>query len=195
MLVVLNPLTRRHENAGDFYSLNASVGSRGRAIRLYPRLLCSAGDPTSFLVVFLAHDESRVRAVVISSSTREWRIHPWVKVPAPVLSDDDNHQWIQNAGGAMQANRFMYLAYEDQMHLLSLDTATMKFSVVELPQCLRNSSFDVGETKDGATCIVYSDQLSIGVLMLTRDGDGVERWLLDRVLPLGSELARVFLNY
>ena len=27
--------------------------------------------------------------------------------------------------------------------------------------------------------------------MLTRDGDGVERWLLDRVLPLGSELARV----
>jgi len=151
-------------------------------------LLCSAGDPTSFLVVFLAHDESRVRAVVISSSTREWRIHPWVKVPAPVLSDDDNHQWIQNAGGAMQANRFMYLAYEDQMHLLSLDTATMKFSVVELPQCLRNSSFDVGETKDGATCIVYSDQLSIGILMQTRDGHGVERWLLDRVVPLGSEL-------
>ena len=55
----------------------------------------------------------------------------------------------------------------------------------------RNTSSDASETKDGATCIVYSDQLSIGVLMLTRDGDGVERWLLDRVLPLGSELARV----
>ncbi|RLN23405.1 hypothetical protein C2845_PM07G14960 [Panicum miliaceum] len=144
----------------------------------------------SFLVVFLVHDESRVRAVVFSSSTRERKIHPWVKVPAPLRSDDHN-QWVQNAVGSMQANGFMYWVYEDQMHRVSLDTATMRFSVVELPQCLRNTRFDVGETNDGATSIVYSDQLNIGVLMQTRDNDGVERWLLDRVVPLGSELARV----
>ena len=60
-----------------------------------------------------------------------------MKVPAPVRSDDDN-RWVQNAVGAMQANGFMYWVYEDQMHLVSLDTATMRFSVVELPQCPRH---------------------------------------------------------
>ncbi|RCV26089.1 hypothetical protein SETIT_5G217600v2 [Setaria italica] len=136
ILVVMNPLTRRRENAFDHSPHDVFDGSFG---------------PT-------------------------WKNHPWVEVPAPVRSDDDN-RWVQNAVG---------------MHLLvSLDTVTMKFSVIELPQCLRNSSFDVGETKQGATCIVYSDQLNIGVLMHIRDDDGGERWLLDRLVPLGSELARV----
>ena len=153
-------------------------------------LACSAlpGIPRRSSLCFL-HDESRVRAVVFSSSTREWRIHPWVKVPAPVRSDDDN-RWVQNAVGAMQANGFMYWVYEDQRYLVSLNTATMEFCVTELPHFLRDSSFHLGETKDGATCIVYSDQLNVGVLMPTRD-DGMEKWVLDRVVPLDRELERV----
>jgi hypothetical protein len=126
-------LTRRRENAFDYSPLDVFVGSRGRQIQLYPRLLCSAGDPMPFLVVFLAHDESRVRAVVFSSSTRVWKIHPMGEGPsAPVRSDDDN-RWVQTAVGVMQANGFMYWVYEGQMHLVSLDPATMRFSVVELP--------------------------------------------------------------
>ncbi|CAO2170556.1 unnamed protein product [Urochloa humidicola] len=190
ILVVMNPLTRHRDDDFDQPSMDVYVGARGQLTLLNPRLLCSAEDPMSFLAVVLVHDESRIRAVVFSSSTREWKIHRWVKFPAHVNSDEHNH-WVQNAVGVMQANGFMYWVYKDQMHLVSLDTATMKFSAAELPQCLRNSSFDVGETKDGATCIVYSDQLNIGVLLHTRDADGVERWLLDQVVTLGSELARV----
>jgi len=66
----------------------------------------------------------------------------------------------------------------------------MEFCVTELPHFLRDSSFHLGETKDGATCIVYSDQLNVGVLMPTRD-DGMEKWVLDRVVPLDRELERV----
>uniref|UniRef100_A0A0A9A7H6 F-box associated domain-containing protein n=1 Tax=Arundo donax TaxID=35708 RepID=A0A0A9A7H6_ARUDO len=91
----------------------------------------------------------------------------------------------------MQANGFLYWVYDDQRYLVSLETATMEFSVTELPHCLRHCSFDVGETKDGATCIVYSDQFNVGVLIHARDDDGVERWVLDRVVPLDIELQRV----
>jgi hypothetical protein len=90
----------------------------------------------------------------------------------------------------MQANGFLYWVYEDQRYLVSLNTATMEFCVTELPHFLRDSSFHLGETKDGATCIVYSDQLNVGVLMPTRD-DGMEKWVLDRVVPLDRELERV----
>jgi hypothetical protein len=110
-----------------------------------------------------------------------------VDVPA---SSGDDERWIQHEGG-MQANGFLYWVYEDQRYLVSLETATMEFCATELPHCLRDSTFDIGKAKDGATCIVYSDQLNVGVLMHTRDDDGVEKWVLDRVVPLDRELERV----
>ena len=61
----------------------------------------------------------------------------------------------------MQANGFLYWVYEDQRYLVSLDTATMEFCVTELPHFLWDSNFHLGEKKDGATCIVYSDQLNL----------------------------------
>ncbi|TVU34476.1 hypothetical protein EJB05_16311, partial [Eragrostis curvula] len=67
--------------------------------------------------------------------------------------------------------------------------ATMEFSVTELPhRCLRPCMFDVGETKDGATCMVYPDKFNIGVIVLRRGDDGGERWVLDRVVPLDTQL-------
>jgi hypothetical protein len=57
----------------------------------------------------------------------------------------------------------------------------MAFSAVQLPQCPRHCSFDVGETKDGAICIVYAHQLNVSVLMHTKGDDGAaERWVMDR---------------
>ncbi|BAF21709.1 Os07g0518200, partial [Oryza sativa Japonica Group] len=71
--------------------------------------------------------------------------------------------------------------YENRRYVLSLDTATMAFSAVQLPQCPRHCSFDVGETKDGAICIVYAHQLNVSVLMHTKGDDGAaERWVMDR---------------
>ncbi|TVU01017.1 hypothetical protein EJB05_53536, partial [Eragrostis curvula] len=145
--------------------------------------------PTSFRVVLLGYDDSRVRANVFSSETGKGSVLPWVDVPA---GSDTDGRWLQNDGG-LQANGFLYWVYEDRRYLISLDTSTMEFSVAELPHCLRlkQCSFDIGETKDGATCIVYSDQLNVGILILTRDDDGVQRWVMDRIVRLDTELERV----
>ncbi|TVU34474.1 hypothetical protein EJB05_16309, partial [Eragrostis curvula] len=186
-LVVFNPLMPRSKDAFDLGSEDLFEGRRGHYAQLNPRLLFSDEDPTSFRVVLLAHDESRVRANVFSSETGDWSVFPWVDVPASL---DNDHSWLENDGG-MQANGFLYWGYEDGRYLISLDTSTMEFSVTELPHYLKQCTFHVGETKDGATCIVYSDKLNVGILMHTKDDDGVERWVLDRVVPLDRELERV----
>jgi hypothetical protein len=186
-LLLFNPLTRQSEDVFDLGPQDMFDGSRGHYVQMNPRLLFSDEDPKSFRVVLLAHDESRIRANVFSSETWEWLVLPWVDVPA---SSIDDNCWIQDDGG-MQANGFLYWVYEDRRYLLSLDTATMEFDVTELPHCLRCSSFVVGMTKNGVTCIVYSDLLNIGVLKHTRDDDSAEKWLLDRIVPLDDELDRV----
>ncbi|KAF0905356.1 hypothetical protein E2562_003943 [Oryza meyeriana var. granulata] len=191
LFVVLNPLTRRTEfvvGAGSAQFFEGACGQH-HPVELNARLLCSDGHPKSFRLVVLALDDSRVRANICSSDTGEWSVLPWVDIPEPVRSDDSNC-WILNEG-SMQANGFLYWVYDDLRYLVSLDTATMVFSVVQLPQCLSGCYFDVGETKDGATCIVYAHQLDVGVLMHTKDDDGAERWVVDRVVPLGKELEQV----
>lgn len=115
---------------------------------------------------------------------------PWVKVPEPVRSADHSN-WIRDQG-SMQANGFLYWVYDDRRHMVSLDTATMEISVFELPQCLLESYVkNVGETKGGATCIVYAEMLNVGVLMHTRDDDGVGGWVQDRAVTMATELERV----
>ncbi|KAL6615527.1 hypothetical protein ACP70R_037797 [Stipagrostis hirtigluma subsp. patula] len=191
LLVVMNPFTKRCEKPFALGSKNTFLGCHGTTVQLNARLLCSDEDPMTFRVVILAHDKSRVRATVFSSDTRKWSIHPWVKVPAPWRSDDSD-RWLVNEGG-MQANGFLYWQYCYPTYLISLDTTAMKFSAAELPQCLKSSSstFDVGGTKDGAACVAYADGLNVGVLLQTRNDDGVERWVLDRSVHLGRELKRV----
>ncbi|EAZ04069.1 hypothetical protein OsI_26208 [Oryza sativa Indica Group] len=196
LFAVLNPLTRRTEFVVDLSSAEFSDGACGQhhTVELTPRLICSDGHPKSFRLVVLAIDDSRVRASICSSDNTgewEWSSLPWVDIPEPVRSDDTGC-WLLNEG-TMQANGSLYWVYEDRRYLLSLDAATMAFSAVQLPQCLRHcSSLDVGETKDGATCIVYAHQLNVGVLMHTKGDDGAaERWVMDRVVPLGKELERV----
>jgi hypothetical protein len=183
-LVVFDPLTRRIEDVFDLGPEDLFDGSRGRFAQINPRLLFSDEDPTSFRVVILAHDECRIRATVFSSDAWEWLLLPWVDVPA---SPGDDEFWIKYDSG-MQANGFLYWVYKDQRYLVSLNTATMEFCVTELPYFLREFNFHLGETKDGATCIVFSDRLNVGVLMPKRDDDGLEKWVLDKVVPLDREL-------
>ncbi|KAL6842828.1 hypothetical protein ACP4OV_027672 [Aristida adscensionis] len=92
----------------------------------------------------------------------------------------------------MQANGFLFWEYKDRRHMVSLDTRTMHFSVCNLPQRLRDCTFDVGATKDGIR-IVYTDQFcfNVGFLLCTRDVNGVESWVPERVVNLKSELKRV----
>nr|CAB3473493.1 unnamed protein product [Digitaria exilis] len=186
LFTVVNPLTRCNETA----SFDLCTNPDDSVVQLHPRLVCVDEDRISFLAVLLAHDESRVQARFFSLDTREWSMGPWVKVPEPVRSADHSN-WIRDQG-SMQANGFLYWVYDDRRHMVSLDTATMEISVFELPQCLLESYVkNVGETKGGATCIVYAEMLNVGVLMHTRDDDGVGGWVQDRAVTMATELERV----
>ncbi|CAO2170548.1 unnamed protein product [Urochloa humidicola] len=188
-LVVFNPLTRWSEidDVFDMVSRDMFEDYCGHGVIANPRLFFADKDPMSFRVVALLLDDCRLRGMIFSSDTWEWSALPWVDVPA---SSSDAEFWIQDDGG-MQANGFMYWVYEDRRYLVSLDTSNMEFCVTELPHCLRYSSSGLGQTKDGMACIVYSDQLNVYVLMHTRDDEGVVKWVLDRVVPLDTELERV----
>jgi len=115
-------------------------------VSLDGRLLCSEEDPMSFRVVTVAHDKpsSRVQATVFSSDTGEWSVHPWVDVPPLTPLPEPFKAWPLNSN--MQANGMLCWAYNDLTQMLTLDTATMEFSVAELPRCVKalDCSFVVG---------------------------------------------------
>ncbi|TVT99785.1 hypothetical protein EJB05_54826, partial [Eragrostis curvula] len=201
VFVVLNPLKRQEGRVSCIFHENVFLTHDAYAHPNSPdvyqaRLVFSEVDPSSFHIVLLAHgededDHPRVCVSVFSSKTGEWSFLPWVNVPEGSKDDDYNCTTIVYEG-RMQANGFLYWLPDDRRRLITLDTATMEFSFAKLPVCLSEKcTYDAGETKDGDTCIVYSDGSNIGVLMLRRDEDGAERWMLDRVISMTAELKRV----
>ncbi|TVU34466.1 hypothetical protein EJB05_16299, partial [Eragrostis curvula] len=201
VFVVLNPLKRQEGRVSCIFHENVFLTHDAYAHPNSPdvyqaRLVFSEVDPSSFHIVLLAHgededDHPRVCVSVFSSKTGEWSFLPWVNVPEGSKDDDYNCTTIVYEG-RMQANGFLYWLPDDRRRLITLDTATMEFSFAKLPVCLSEKcTYDAGETKEGDTCIVYSDGSNIGVLMLRRDEDGAERWMLDRVISMTAELKRV----
>ncbi|GJN18450.1 hypothetical protein PR202_gb05614 [Eleusine coracana subsp. coracana] len=180
-----------------FYSLPSRTAPRSSpAGRFWTAVVATMfntdEDSGSFRVAFLAFDnDSRLQSTVFSSNTGVWSVNPLVEFPEKPDDDDDSPQ-IMNMMISMQENGFLYWVYTDQRYIISLDTATMKFCTAELPaECLM-SQFAVSETTDeGTACLVYSHGSNIGVLTHTRGGDGVERWVEDRIIPLDTELDRV----
>jgi hypothetical protein len=85
---------------------------------------------------------------------------------------------------------YLYRVGNDSKRIIILDTTTMEFSLADLPRNLRNPdvSFVIGETKDGVACIVYAVELTVGVFLLTKDDTGVQRWVLSRVVDLGTQI-------
>ncbi|EES01032.2 hypothetical protein SORBI_3003G211900 [Sorghum bicolor] len=188
-MAVTNPLARRRESFFDFGHEDTLEGHRVHAFAHQACLLCSDEDPTSFRV-------SRVRATVFSSDTGEWSVRPWVDIPA---RPQRGRFWLLN--GNMQTNGFLYWVYKNCKYMVSLDAATMDFSVAELPVFLKNRlcSFVVGEMNNGEPCIVYAINFTVGVLLRRTDSDGVERWVLDRAeileTQLGLVLGKLMENY
>jgi len=80
--------------------------------------------------------------------------------------------------------------------MLTLDTATMDFSVDELPIFLQNRfcSFLVGEMKNAEPCIVYAIDFTVGVLLRRAENHGVDRWVLDKAELLETQLGQVLGN-
>ncbi|TVU01024.1 hypothetical protein EJB05_53543, partial [Eragrostis curvula] len=103
-MAVLNPLVRQSERFFDCGHEDTLEGHRGLTVLHKACLLCSDDeDSTSFRVVIIACDESRVRATVFSSDTGEWSVHPWVDVPGSL--EDPEKSWRK---GSMQANGVLY---------------------------------------------------------------------------------------
>lgn len=191
LLGLFNPYSRWSRGVFDMPDGDIFEDYRGIYGLRSIHLIYSDEDPMSFRVVCLVYDESRVRALVFSpSDTRGWHIGPWVEVSPTPQTDSE---WLEEG---MQANGlFIFWVCVDLKIVITLNTTTMEFSVDEFPQCLtavdQDVSFDVGETMDGAPCIVYAVGLSIGVLLRKADDDGVEKWVQDRVVPLETQLARI----
>ncbi|KAL6639350.1 hypothetical protein ACP70R_023080 [Stipagrostis hirtigluma subsp. patula] len=163
-----------------------SAGSRGQFCIDDFFLLSSDEAPGSFRVVSINHDRSRVRAAVFSSGTREWQILPW-SGPAPA-QPKGKKCWLL---GGTQALGNLYCAHTKQAYQVVLDTATLQFSFMDLPEHLkgRGDLYTTGETKDRKLCIVSVVDLTLCVWLRKADANAdAEKWVLDSVIPLEEEV-------
>ncbi|KAF8769371.1 hypothetical protein HU200_006619 [Digitaria exilis] len=183
-VAVYNPLSR----ALDLFPVapgEMSDGCRGKCVRMDSFLLSSDEAPGSFRVVSVCNDKSRVRAAVFSSGTREWQILPWSK-RAPAQPSGKKY-WLRHG---RQANGKLYWSHTKQAYKVVLDTATMQFSFIDLPEHLKGKGYlyMAGEAKDGRPCIVSAADFTLSVWFRGADADGVEKWMLDSVIPLKEEV-------
>ncbi|KAF8697359.1 hypothetical protein HU200_035952 [Digitaria exilis] len=172
-----NPLTR----ALDLVPMRPDKithGHRGKLIPLDCFLLPSDDEaPDS--------DKSRVRAAVFSSATRKWQILPWSE-PAPRQPASGKY-WLL---GGTHVNRFLCWPHSWHAYIVILDTATLQFSFIDLPDVLKDQShiYRMGDTKDGKLCIVAAIDFTLCIWIRTADTDGVDRWMLESMIQLEGEV-------
>ncbi|CAO2183412.1 unnamed protein product [Urochloa humidicola] len=189
LLATINPLV---PGSAEYYDMPFNTEAPEEhfdqlPVSLNVHLLSSDEDPMQFQLVWLLHEKSRVQALVYTSDTDDWSFLPWAEVEERVPPHNADEYWLRPG---WQANGALYWPFKNQEHMLKLDTGTMKFSVSELPPYLKGNKgchFAVGETRNGALCIVYCTGLSIGVLMNIVDDDGVERWVLSGTVHYEAE--------
>ncbi|VAI55676.1 unnamed protein product [Triticum turgidum subsp. durum] len=143
-------------------------------------ILASEEGDGPFRLVTICHDESRVRASVFSSDSREWRILPWSEAVEPLPEDE---HWLKV--GTM-VNGSIYWIQANEAGLLVLNTATLQFSQMDLPPFLEGKTHLVwpGMAKDGRLCIVCPVDFGIHVWFWRADEKGFERWMLDKKFQL-----------
>ncbi|VAI44255.1 unnamed protein product [Triticum turgidum subsp. durum] len=136
------------------------------------------GEPLR--LVYTCHDESRARAAVFSSESREWQILPWSEPVRPLPEDE---HWLKV--GTM-ANGFVYWTHKNQAYILVLNTVTLQFSQMDVPPDLvdQDLMFKVGETKDGRPCIVCPIDFELHAWVWRAGQDGIETWIFDKKFSL-----------
>nr|XP_034601599.1 uncharacterized protein LOC117862180 isoform X2 [Setaria viridis] len=182
-----NPLTR----ALDLVPMppdEISIGHRGKFIPKSYFLLPSddeATDRSSFRVVYTCHDKSRVRAAVFSSATKKWQILPWSD-PAPAQPASGKY-WLL---GGRQVNGFLCWSHSWHAYKVLLDTATLQFSFIDLPEDLKGQGhlYMTGDTKDGKLCIVAAIEFTLFIWFRRADADGVDKWMLESMVQLEGEV-------
>ncbi|VAH56062.1 unnamed protein product [Triticum turgidum subsp. durum] len=141
-------------------------------------------DYLPYRVVCVWHSERGARAMVLSSDTSKWQIFPWV---------DIDGLWPQT-GKLVNGCIYWTIGMNDAR---VLNTATMQFSRMDKPPRRRgNEILTAGKTKDGRLCVVCAPlgpltfESVLAVWIRRADDDGVERWMLDKSLPL-QEIAGI----
>nr|CAB3479845.1 unnamed protein product [Digitaria exilis] len=185
---VINPYTTRQGEGRRRLVLDLLV-SRNMTGRYFAAAVLSS----SSRLMLLDNALSKMKATIFSMETGEvCSATPWVDIPACPDKVDGR---VPYGMICVQSDGSVYYLCENWAYIASIDTSTMGITVVKLPpQCVsRGSLGKVGETKDGETCLVYSNRRDVGVLMQTRgDGaDGTQKWVLDRVVSMDAELRRV----
>ncbi|RLN27614.1 hypothetical protein C2845_PM05G19140 [Panicum miliaceum] len=160
-------------------------GFHGEFVHHGFHIVSSDEAPESFRVVCVCYDASRVRAAVFSSGTREWRVLPWEE-PAPAQPAEDQYWLLMGT----QVNGSLYSARADQAYMVVLDTATLQFACIDLPEHLKGEGhiYRAGETKDGKLCIVSAVDFNMSVWYRTTGADGVDKWMLDKIFALEEEV-------
>ncbi|KAM0844323.1 hypothetical protein ACQ4PT_057125 [Festuca glaucescens] len=178
-MAVYNPLTRTM----DLFPLPPREDSDHDGLYVDFHILPSEEDHRSFRLVCVRHRQTGARALVLSSDTSKWQNFPWA---------DIDGFWPQN--GTM-VNGCIYWTIGMPNDARVLNTATMQFSRIHLPPRRVNTTWKAGETKDGRLCMAcvpleVQAQRPLDVWFWRADGDGVDRWMLDKSLPM-QELAEI----
>lgn len=72
--------------------------------------------------------------------------------------------------------------------------ATFEFSMCDLPAKLKQETpqnFQVGEAMDGVLFIVCAFEFQVVIWFREAGNNGVEKWVLDRVVPMEAEVGRI----
>uniref|UniRef100_A0A0A9GIW4 F-box protein AT5G49610-like beta-propeller domain-containing protein n=1 Tax=Arundo donax TaxID=35708 RepID=A0A0A9GIW4_ARUDO len=159
-LAVANPVARR------YVCLPAPPTERA----VGHGLVADDGDSSAFRVVCVSRDAAsrELRALVLSSGELAW-------------SDVGGRACEPDLVGSrpMQANRSLYWRLEGGERMVAFSTATMEFSMLQVPPSLRQLSFDVvekGEEEGNVLHLLTMSGFCIEVWAGTGDGDGGMAW-------------------
>jgi hypothetical protein len=178
-LAVYDPITRALDLIPDPPD-EIFDGGHGDASYLGCHILSSKESAQPLRLVYTCQDQSRARAAVFSSHSREWQIFPWSEPVTPLPEDQF---WLKV--GTM-VNGFVYWVHTGEAYIFVLNTATLEFSQMDLPPGLvgRDFMLRVGENKDGELCIVCAIEFDLFVWVWRADLDGIQTWVFDRRFSL-----------
>lgn len=92
-------------------------------------------------------------------------------------------------------NGFVYWPFAKNANVRVLNTATFQFSRIDLPHMEGHEAIKIGETKDGKLCLVRAAELTLVVWVWRADGDGVNRWMLDKTFLLQDKIDKILQYY
>jgi hypothetical protein len=195
----VNFVNRSTEQGASYNPLN--IGAPTQSLNIYPKKN-TPGSLSTYLefhtlppdqeeqrpsrVVCVHHERlwAWARVSVFSSHSMEWQIFP---ESGTLLLEGDWH------ADARVVNGFICWLQKRKHCIFALNTSTFQFSRMDLPPPLRvmYSRIELGQTRDGKLCVVHEHDCMLSVWIWTTDNDGVDRFMLHKMLPLHTMVIEV----